>query len=135
MATATRSIDRLVFASRTEPLTRTHWTAVALASATGLVHVYLYVAQGYLPFLLAGVAFFTAVAFLLAGLNRRVLYAIGAPFTASQIAIWYVQGMPEFLLGVADKAVQAALLALLVYLFVTERVTTRERNATGEVVR
>ncbi|WP_224333363.1 hypothetical protein [Haloprofundus halobius] len=54
---------------------------------------------------------------------------VGVPFTASQIAVWLLQGMPEFALGVADKTVQVALIAALVYLFVAERHAKRVYDA------
>jgi hypothetical protein len=50
-----------------------------------------------------------------------VLYALGIPFTLAQVAMWYLQGMPDFALGVIDKAVQLALVAMLVYLLLSER--------------
>ena len=120
-----RTVRGTVLASRDEPLTRLHAVAIALAATTGIVHLYLYWAQGFLPFLLAGLGFFGAVALLVTGVNRRLLYAVGIPFTASQIAVWVVQGMPEFALGVFDKAVQIAIVGVLAYLFVTERRTLR----------
>lgn len=109
-------------------MTRLHWVAAALAGVTGVVHLYLYWAQEFLPFLLAGLGFFGAVALLAAGVNRRLLYVVGVPFTASQIAVWFVQGMPEFVLGVADKSVQVALIVALVSLFVAERRSKRDRD-------
>ena len=121
MEQTTRTIRGTVLASRDEPLTRLHIVAIVLAGATGIVHLYLYWAQEFVPFLLAGLGFFAAVALLVAGVNRRLLYAVGVPFTASQIAVWVVQGMPEFGLGVFDKTVQIALITVLAYLFVAER--------------
>ncbi|KTG07778.1 hypothetical protein AUR64_02770 [Haloprofundus marisrubri] len=116
----------IAFESRGEPMTRLHWAAVGLAGITAGVHLYLYSVQGFLPFLLAGLGFLGAVVLLVAGVNRRLLYAVGVPFTASQIAVWFVQGMPEFALGVADKTVQVALIGILVYLFVAERTAAKD---------
>ncbi|WP_435333027.1 DUF7475 family protein [Haloarchaeobius sp. TZWWS8] len=127
METSFSYIRGIVLASRDEPLTRLHWVAIVLAVTTGIVHLYLYWMQEFIPFLLAGLGFLGAVALLVAGVNRRLLYAVGIPFTASQIAVWVVQGMPEFVLGVADKSVQVALIASLAYLFVTERRVKRAR--------
>ncbi|WP_224333364.1 hypothetical protein [Haloprofundus halobius] len=73
METHTRSIARIALASRDEPLTRLHWTAVGLAATTGFVHLYLYWVQGFVPFLLAGLGFLGAVALLVTGVNRRIL--------------------------------------------------------------
>lgn len=108
-----------------EAMTRVHWAASGLAAVTGAVHVYLYLTQGFLPFLFAGVVFFAAIlgmAMLPYGhLVRRAIYALGVPFTMGQIGAWVAVGMPDFALGVADKAVQIALIAVLVYLLATER--------------
>lgn len=105
---------------QTNTLTGVHWAAIGLATVTGLVHLYLYWTQEFLPFLLAGLGFFGAIGLLLLGVQRRLLYAVGVPYTAAQMVAWYLQGMPEFTLGVFDKAVQALLIVLLVYLFVVE---------------
>lgn len=125
MAETLRSVSRIVLASRDEPMTRLHWLAAGLAAITGTVHLYLYWAQAFLPFLLAGLGFFGAVVLLVGGVNRRLLYVVGVPFTGMQIAAWLALGMPDFLLGVFDKSVELALIAALVYLFVTERRTKR----------
>ncbi|MFC6993878.1 hypothetical protein ACFQH3_20455 [Haladaptatus sp. GCM10025707] len=128
MATHNRFITRTILASREEPMTRLHWVAAGLAVTTGLVHLYLYWVQGFVPFLLASLGFLGIVAVLVVGVNRRLLYAGSVPFTTVQIAVWVVQGMPEFALGVADKTVQVALIVVLAYLFVTERRAKRART-------
>lgn len=114
---------------QTDTLTGVHWAAVGLATITGIVHLYLYWTQEFLPFLLAGLGFFGAVGLLMLNFHRRLLYAVGVPYTAAQMVAWYVQGMPEFQLGVFDKAVQALLIVLLVYLFVVEGRETVEPGA------
>ncbi|MFC6733882.1 hypothetical protein [Haladaptatus sp. GCM10025893] len=112
-------------------MTWLHWLAAGLAGATGVVHLYLYWVQEFIPFLLAGLGFLAAVSLLVVGVNRRLLYAVGIPFTAMQIVVWLVQGMPDFVLGVADKTVQVALIVVLAYLFVAER---RANRAHGQAV-
>lgn len=124
MTTIQTTIARQGFGFRTESMTPVHWAAAALAVVTGAVHVYLYLTQGFLPFLFAGVVFFAAVVGLLLNVYRRVLYALGVPFTAGQIAIWVLIGMPDGMLGIGDKVVQIALILALVYLFRTEGRTT-----------
>lgn len=114
---------------QTDTLTGVHWAAVGLATLTGVVHLYLYWTQEFLPFLLAGLGFFGAVGLLMLNFHRRALYAVGIPYTAVQMAAWYVQGMPEFQLGVFDKAVQALLIVLLAYLFVVEGRETADPEA------
>lgn len=108
-----------------ESMTRLHWTGAGLAAITGGIHIYLFLLQGFTPFLLAGVVFFAAILGLLVTspgrLARRSLYAAGIPFTAAQIAIWVMVGMPDFAIGVVDKVVQVMLIAILVYLLVRER--------------
>ncbi len=109
------------FGFRTDSMTWAHWTVAALATVTGTVHVYLYVTEGFIPFLFAGLVFYGAVLAMLLNVYRRALYAIGVPFTAGQIVLWYLQGMPSFTIGVVDKVIQVALVVLLVYLFRIKR--------------
>lgn len=111
---------RKAFRFDAETMTRVHWAAAALAAVTGTVHVYLYVTQGFLPFLFAGVVFYAAIIGMSLNVYRRVLYALGVPFTAGQVALWVYLGMPDATLGALDKVVQLALIALLVYLFRAE---------------
>jgi len=115
-------------------MTPAHWLVAALAAITGTVHVYLYLNEGFLPFLFAGVVFYGAIVAVLLNVFRRVVYALGVPFTAGQIGIWVLLGMPNFTLDVFDKAVQIALIALLVYLFRNENrlVSTTETATAGE---
>lgn len=109
------------FGFDTESMTRLHWATAGLAAITGAVHLYLYVTQGFLPFLFAGVVFLAAIGGMLVipsgHVARQALYALGVPFTAGQIVAWIAVGMPDFYLGVADKVVQIALIVALVYLF------------------
>ncbi|MFC7225838.1 hypothetical protein N0B31_00350 [Salinirubellus salinus] len=109
------------FGYRAETMTTAHWVVAGLAAVTGGIHAYLYLTQGFLPFGFAAVVFFAAVLGLLLNVYRRALYALGIPFTLGQVAMWYLQGMPDFTLGVVDKAVQLALVAMLVYLLLNER--------------
>lgn len=102
------------------PMSRMHWLGASLAAITGAVHLYMYWSQEYLPFLLAGLGFFGAVALLVVGFHRRLLYVVGVPYTLAQIGAWLAFDMPEFYLGVADKLVQVALIAVLVYLYRTD---------------
>lgn len=98
----------------------THWLAAALATATGVIHLFLYWDQGFVPFLFAGVVFLGAVGALLLNVYRRLLYALGIPFTAGQIAIWAAQGMPDMDIAIFDKPIQLVLILVLGYLFVKE---------------
>lgn len=106
----------------TEGLTATHYAAMLLASVTGLVHLYLYYVQEFLPFLLAGLGFFGAVGLLFVlPASRGWIYLAGIPYTLAQMGAWLAAGTPDFTLGVADKLVQVVLIALLVVLFRRER--------------
>lgn len=131
-STKTTAARRPLVQFTTDGLTRTHALAMTLAGVTGLVHLYLYVAQGFLPFLLAGLGFFGAVGLLLVlPAYRRWVYLAGIPFTLVQMGGWVAAGMPDFTLGVADKVVQLALIGLLVVLFRRERVAPDAPDATG----
>lgn len=110
---------------RADELTRLHWVAVALAAVTGLVHLALGVGAlpaplGFASLLAAG-GFAAGIALLLAGIYRRVVLALGIPFTAAQILLWYLLNEPTSLgdvspLAAVDKTVQPALIVVLVAL-------------------
>lgn len=102
-------------------LTAVHWAAMSLATVTGIIHLYLYGTQSFVPFLLAGLGFLTAAGLMLTTFDRRVLYLGGIPFTMAQIGAWISLGMPDFQLGVVDKTIQIALICCLAYLFVRDR--------------
>lgn len=102
-------------------MTPAHWLVAALAAVTGVIHLYLYIEQGFLPFLFAGVVFLAAIGAMLFNVYRRVVYALGIPFTAGQIVLWYVQGMPDMSIAVFDKPVQLLIVVLLAYLLWTDR--------------
>jgi hypothetical protein len=128
MATQTRTGFALV----TDGLGPLHWFGIALAAVTGAIHLFLG-AAGLLSdgpigtglavsFLLAGLGFFGAVALLLVDYRRRLLYAVGVPYTAVQILLWYVINRPASLgdvgtLGLVDKTVQVVLVVVLVALY------------------
>lgn len=101
----------------TGSLTGAHWAGVGLAAVSGVVHLYLYWAAGFVLFLLAGLSFFGAIALVLLDYRRRLVYLAGVPFVLVQIVMWLFVGMPNFWLGVFDKAVQVALVGLLVHLY------------------
>lgn len=96
---------------------------VVLAAITGAIHLWLALEawaepEEALPFLLAGVGFFVGIGFVLfAERRRRLLYLLGAAFTAVEIPLWILGGMEEFTVGVFDKVVQLLLVAVLLYLW------------------
>lgn len=109
-------------------MTPWHWALGALSTVTSAIHVYLYLEQGFVPFLFAGIVFLAAVAAMLFNVYRRALYAIGIPFTAGQVVLWYVQGMPDMSIAVIDKPVQILLIVLLAYLFTVENDVQRRKT-------
>ena len=136
MTTTTRGtavVRRPLVQFATDGLTGAHYAAMALAAISGVVHLYLYYVQGFVPFLLAGMGFFGAVGLILTlpGL-RPWIYLAGIPYTLVQMGGWVAAGMPDFYLGVADKVVQVALIALLVVLYRRERRARRADDATAE---
>ncbi|WP_135365387.1 hypothetical protein [Halosimplex halophilum] len=111
----------------TESLTAVHWAAVGLAVLTGVIHLYLYAVEGFLPFLLGGLGYLGAVVLLLLNVRRLILYAVGIPFVLVHIAGWVAAGMPDggwalaaapalVNLGTVDKFVEVLLLVALAYL-------------------
>ncbi|WP_254543199.1 DUF7475 family protein [Halomarina pelagica] len=121
------------FAFDTSTLSGLHWAAIALAALSGTIHLWLgveFVAEPVgIAFLLAGLGFFGAIALVLLDYRRRLIYLLGIPFTAVQIALWYQVnvvslGKTAGELGVADyvdKVAQVLLLALLVALLLRDR--------------
>lgn len=101
-------------------MTPWHWALGGLATVTGAIHIYLYLEQGFVPFLFAGVVFLAAVLAMVFNVYRRALYAVGIPFTAGQIVLWYAQGMPDMSIALIDKPVQLLVIVLLAYLFTVE---------------
>jgi hypothetical protein len=125
MATETRQGVAL----QTETLSGLHWAGILLAVVSGVVHLVLGVSFAPSPlgisFLLAGVAFLVAVTLVLLDVRRRQLYAVGVPFTAIQVVLWYYL---NYLAGdktlaqigtveIVDKVAQVALIAVLVVLY------------------
>ena len=119
------------FAARTElaTLTGLHWLAVAMALVSAVVHLVLGI--GFLPhwmgvlFILAAGGFVGAVALLLVGYRRRVLYLVGIPFVGVQIVGWYVVNRPAGLgslsgAAIVDKVAQVVLIVALVVLLTRE---------------
>lgn len=129
MATETASQDvtaaerKIAFRYNREGLNSMHYMAMTLAALTGGVHLYLFVANGALPFLLAGLGFFLGVAamFLVERRTRIYLYMLGIPFALAQVALWVLAGGPDFMLGLVDKVMQLALVYALVVLVGVDR--------------
>ena len=114
----------------TGSLTTLEWVGIVLAAITGIVH--LVISTGFLPeplgisFLLAGLGFLGAVALLLLDVRRRLLYAVGVPYVAVQVVLWYylnfAAGSKAFpadvgTMGAVDKVAQVVLVAVLIALY------------------
>jgi len=99
----------------------------AIVSAT----IHLRLGVGFLSsplgisFVLAGLGFFGAVALVLLNYRRRTVYAVGVPFTAIQIVLWYAfnfaagdKAFPADVgtLGAVDKLAQVVLIGVLIVL-------------------
>ena len=116
-----------------QTLTPLHYLGILLAVVSGVVHLKLGVGFISSPlgvsFLFAGVVFFLASAAILANYRRRLLYGLGIPFTAGQLALWYVlnfvMGPKSFpadvgTLGTVDKVAQVLLIVVLAALLQRE---------------
>ena len=130
--TTTSAAERRPGLIHTEGLTRAHYAAMGLAAVTGAIHLYLYWAQEFLPFLVAGVGFFGAVGLLFLTATRWPVYLAGIPYTLAQMVAWVLADTPEFTLGVADKVVQAALIVLLVVLYRRDRAARRAARSEAD---
>lgn len=106
----------------TASLSPLHWVAFGLAAITGVRYLWLGVQFVTSPvgisFLLAGIGFLAGAALVAVDYRRRLLYAIGIPFTAVQIVAWYLVNAPDFPpLGYLDEAVHIAFVVVLVVLY------------------
>lgn len=125
MASTQATVSEASLATPTSSLTMVHWGTLSLAAITGVIHLYLYVTESWLPLLLAGAGFFGAIGlFFLLKDYRRYLYLVGIPFTMAQIGGYLMFPMGPIELAVIDKTVQVAFIVALGYLYVTERKQT-----------
>lgn len=123
---------------RTDSLGGLHWLAIILAAVSGAVHLFLGASAFFgsvipvplgIAFLLAGLGFFGAIALVLVGWRRRLVYLAGIPFTAIQILLWYqfnYVGTGESITGagpieIVDKVAQLVLIVILVDLYLRAR--------------
>lgn len=123
---------------RTETLGGLHWLAIVLAAVSGAIHLFLGVSAFFgsviplplgISFLLAGLGFFGAIALVLVGWRRKLVYLAGIPFTAIQILLWYqfnYAGTGRAITGagpieIADKVAQVVLILVLVDLYLRAR--------------
>jgi len=105
------------------------YVGIIAAIVSAIIHLRLGV--GFLSsplgisFVLAGLGFFGAVALVLLNYRRRTVYAVGVPFTAIQIVLWYAfnfaagdKAFPADVgtLGAVDKLAQIVLIGVLIVL-------------------
>lgn len=108
-----------------ESLTPLHWVGIVAATVTGIAHVVLGVQSGgtfMVLFLFATLGFGAGVAAVVVGYRRRLVYALGIPFTAGQIVLWWaLNDLPPIPTSHAiDKVAQAVLIAVLAVLLYRE---------------
>ena len=118
MAQATAHRKRIGF--ETESLRPLDWVAILLAAGTGVIHLYLFTTEDWIPFLLAGLGFFGAIGllFVLPG-YRHYLYVVGVLFVISQIVGYLLLPLGPAWIGYLDKAVQVLLILVLAQLYRT----------------
>jgi hypothetical protein len=117
----------------TGSLSGLHWVGVLTALVSAVIHLLLGVRMSIsmspsgmsISFILAGLGFLGGIVLVLLDYRRRTVYAIGIPFTAIQIILWYyinfAAGPKSFpadigTLGAVDKIAQVVLVAVLVVL-------------------
>ncbi|WP_367175151.1 DUF7475 family protein [Haloarcula rubripromontorii] len=106
-----------------------HWLGIVAALVSAAIHLLLGIRLAPsglgISFILAGLGFLGGVALIGLGIRRRLVYAVGVPFTLVQILLWYyvnfAAGPKSFptdigTLGAVDKVAQLVLLAVLVAL-------------------
>ena len=96
-------------------LTQLQWLAVALVVVTGVLHVYAGIVEGRIPVALAGVGYAGSLVLFFFDYRRRLLYLLGIPYTAVQFPLWIVAKSEYGMIDYVDKAVQVALILVLIY--------------------
>lgn len=100
---------------------RLSWLGIGLAGVTGAIHLVLGLGAPTTPTgaasILAGLGYAGAIGLVLIGYRRRLVAAIGIPYVASQIVLWYAVNQPSSLAEVSpaamvDKPVQVVLIAV-----------------------
>ncbi len=121
-------------ASRTglASVTPLEWVAAALAIVSALVHLILGVRLGLQPFgilfILAAIGFGVGIGLAIVSSRRRLITALGIPYTGVQIVLWYVLNQPGSIGGLStpeliDKTAQILLIVLLSFLLYRRKKT------------
>jgi hypothetical protein len=87
---------------------------------TAAIHLALATTAGDNVFAVLGLGLLVGFVAFFTDLWEPVLYLVGAVYVGVTTAVWVLAGMPQPLLGAADKVVQAVLLVLFVYVLVRE---------------
>ena len=118
-------------AGRIGSLTQLQWLAVVLVVVTGVLHVYAGIVEGRIPVTLAGVGYAGALILFFFDYRRRLLYLIGIPYTAVQFPLWIVAKSEYGMVDYVDKAVQVALILVLIYLYLNTPSDSARNTATA----
>ena len=113
MATTTDAVPAGGLLRSRDAFDTRQWAVLALAVVTGLVHLYVGLEAG-VPFYVAGVGWLVGAAVYLTSFWRRWMYLVAGLYAVVQIALWLLAGTPFFAIGVVDKVVEVAFLALVV---------------------
>ncbi|MCU4743079.1 hypothetical protein OB955_14125 [Halobacteria archaeon AArc-m2/3/4] len=112
---------------------RIEWTVpriltVVLGTMTSAIHFYVGVTTGESHFIVLGVGLLAGALVFYTRFWNAAFYLVGAIYVSVLLSIWVLAGMPQFLLGVVDAAVQVALVVTFFYLFVTTPESTTEEG-------
>ena len=97
-----------------------HRAVIGLAAVTGVIHLYIGVLAdpGFAPaFYAAGVGWFLGAAVFLTSYWRRWMYLLAGLYAVVQILFWVFSGFQFLTIGIVDKVVELAFLALVVVLY------------------
>ena len=93
---------------------------VIAALLTAGIHLALATTTGESIFAVLGLGLLIGFVIFLTDLWEPVLYLVGAIYVGVTTVVWVLAGMPQPLLGAVDKAIQAVLFALFVYVLLGE---------------
>jgi hypothetical protein len=93
---------------------------VIAAFLTAGIHLALATTTGDKVFAVLGLGLLVGFVVFFTDLWEPVLYLVGAVYVGVTTAVWVLAGTPQTFLGTVDKAIQAVLFVLFVYVLVGE---------------
>lgn len=97
-----------------------HWLGVFLSLGIAGINIYIWYASGMTPFLVVGGSFLFGVALFVTRAWHPVLYLLGVLHVGILGVIWFLDGRPFPLFGIANGILSVGIAVVALYLFFEE---------------